>query len=182
MIVDLEPESHMRYPAVMAGTPVRIFIGFDPRESIAYHVLSHSIIRRTSVPVAITPLSLAALKDVFDRPRDPRQSTDFAFTRFLVPYLCDYAGWALFLDCDMLLRRDLGDLWALRDDRYAVMVVKHDYTPSTGVKFLGQQQTSYARKNWSSVMLFNTARCRALDPATSRAPRTRSPPAALGRR
>jgi len=92
------------------------------------------------------------------------QSTEFSFSRFLVPYLCDYEGWALFMDCDVLCRADLADLWALRDERCAVMVVKHCHEPKETTKFLGQVQTRYGKKNWSSVMLFNCARCRALTP------------------
>ncbi|MCA9632331.1 MAG: hypothetical protein KC766_31980 [Myxococcales bacterium] len=144
---------------------VRIFIGYDPRESVAYHVLAHSLLRQASGPLSITPLSLTSVAHCFQRPRDARQSTDFAFSRFLVPYLCGYSGWALFMDCDMLARSDVRELWELRDDRFAVMVVKHDYTPRDATKFGGNVQTAYPRKNWSSVMLLNTARCRALEPS-----------------
>ena len=146
--------------------PLRIFIGYDPREAVAYHVLSHSIITRASVPVQITPLVLGQLAGMFRRPRDPRQSTDFAFSRFLVPALCNYEGWALFMDCDMLVLDDISKLWALRDSAFAVMVVKHDYTPKNCTKFLSQPQSIYPKKNWSSVMLFNNAACGALTPAT----------------
>ncbi len=148
----------------MAALPMRVFIGYDPREAVAFSVLAHSLQRHASRPVAIAPLMLSQLQEIFWRERHPLQSTDFSFTRFLVPYLCDYEGWALFLDCDMLARRDLAALWDLRDDRYAVQVVKHDYTPAETQKFLGQPQTAYAKKNWSSVMLFNNARCRTLTP------------------
>lgn len=141
---------------------IRVFIGYDPRETVAWHVLSHSILRRSSLPVQLIPLSLESLTAVFDRPRDPLQSTDFSFSRFLAPMLSQYEGWSLFLDCDMLMRADIRDLWDLRDDEYAVMCVKHDHTPSTKLKFLDQPQTPYAKKNWSSVMLFNNAKCKTL--------------------
>jgi hypothetical protein len=143
---------------------IRIFIGFDPRETVAFNVLAHSIQARASVPVAIAPLALSQLGGVLTRERHALQSTDFAFSRFLVPYLSDYAGWSLFMDCDMLMRDDVARLWDRRDERYAVQVVKHDHKPREEVKFLGARQTSYAKKNWSSVMLFNNARCRALTP------------------
>lgn len=142
----------------------RIFIGFDPREAAAFHVLHQSIIARCSVPISVTAVALSSLSHWYQRERDPAQSTDFAFSRFLIPALCDYEGWAIFMDCDMLVQRDVAELWALRDPRYAVRVVKHDYSPSTTRKFLGQAQTTYAKKNWSSVMLFNNERCRALTP------------------
>ena len=144
---------------------VHIFIGFDPREAVAYNVLTYSIVRRSSIPVAITPIVLAQNEKIFKRPRDPLQSTDFSFSRFLTPYLSKYEGWSLFLDCDMLMLDDVAKLWALRDERYAVQVVKHEYAPPQGVKFLGEKQTPYAKKNWSSVMLFNNKRCRTLSPA-----------------
>ena len=143
---------------------IRVFIGFDPRETVAYNVLAHSIQARASEPVAIAPLALSQLKSVHTRERHALQSTDFSFTRFLTPYLSGYAGWSLFMDCDMLMRDDVVKLWSLRDDAYAVQVVKHDHRPRETTKFLGAAQTSYAKKNWSSVMLFNNARCRALTP------------------
>jgi len=144
--------------------PVRVFIGFDAREAVAFSVLAFSIHRRASVPVSITPLMLSQLRGVFVRSRHSLQSTDFAFSRFLVPHLSGFAGWSVFVDCDMLMLDDIARLWALRDERFAVQVVKHDHQPRETIKFLGQAQTSYPKKNWSSVMLFNNARCKALTP------------------
>lgn len=143
---------------------IRVFIGYDPREAVAFHVLSHSIHRRASRPVSITPLVLSELGPLMWRERNPLQSTDFSFSRFLTPYLCNFDGWALFMDCDMLVLDDMAALWELRDDRYAVMCVKHEHVPEEDVKFLGAVQTKYEKKNWSSVMLFNCAKCDALTP------------------
>ena len=143
---------------------IRIFIGFDPREAVAFSVLAYSIQARASVPVAIAPLALSQLSHVLTRKRHALQSTDFSFSRFLTPYLSGYTGWSLFMDCDMLMRDDVASLWDLRDERYAVQVVKHDHKPMETTKFLGAAQTAYAKKNWSSVMLFNNARCRTLTP------------------
>ena len=143
---------------------IRVFIGFDPRETVAFHVLSQSIHARASQPVAITPVMLSQLEGLMTRERNPLQSTDFSFSRFLTPYLCDYDGWAIFMDCDMLVLQDMAKLWALRDDNYAVQVVKHDHVPEEDTKFLGAPQTRYEKKNWSSVMLFNCAKCKALTP------------------
>ena len=147
----------------MAET-ARIFIGFDSKEVVAYHVLGQSIIEHASTPVAFSPIVLSHLQGVFTRERNALQSTEFSFSRFMVPYLSGYEGWSLFVDCDMLARADIAELWALRDERFAVMCVKHDYQPKTETKFLGQTQTKYQKKNWSSVMLFNNRRCRALTP------------------
>jgi len=143
---------------------IKVFIGYDPREAVAYSVLAHSIHARASVPVSITPLMLSELKGVLTRERHPLQSTDFSFSRFLTPYLSDYAGWSVFMDCDMLVLDDIARLDGLRDERYAVMAVKHDHVPKEARKFLDQPQTPYQKKNWSSVMLFNNKRCRALTP------------------
>jgi hypothetical protein len=143
---------------------IRVFIGFDPREVVAYNVLAHSIRSRSSRPVAITALALSQLTDVLTRERHPLQSTEFSFSRFLTPYLSGYQGWSIFMDCDMLALDDIAKLYDLRDERYAVMVVKHAHAPSETVKFLNQPQSRYEKKNWSSVMLFNNARCRALTP------------------
>lgn len=141
---------------------IRAFIGYDSREAIAFHVLSHSIQRRASQPVAVIPLMLSQLKDIFQRESHPLQSTDFSFSRFLVPYLSNYEGWSLFCDCDMLMLDDIAKLWDLKDEGYAVQVVKHDHKPADQTKFLDQPQSKYEKKNWSSVMLFNNAKCRSL--------------------
>lgn len=143
---------------------IRVFIGFEPRETVAWHVLTHSILARSSVPVSFTPLYLPNLTACYWREPNPLQSTEFSFSRFLTPYLSGYEGWSLFMDCDMLMRADIEQLWALRDDRYAVMCVKHEHQPVETTKFLDKPQTAYGKKNWSSVMLFNNAKCKALTP------------------
>lgn len=140
---------------------LRVFIGYDPNEPVAYHVLCHSILRR-SRPLSIMPIVLERMQ--MWRARDQLQSTEFSFSRFLVPYLCGYRGYALFMDCDMLALADLQEVMAYADSRYAVSVCKHDYVPSEERKFLEQPQTPYRRKNWSSFMLFNCAGLRNLTP------------------
>lgn len=142
-----------------------IYIGYDRQEIVAYHALAQSILERSSRPVRLTPINLGNLSDVFQREPAATQSTEFSFSRFLTPWLSGYEGWSLFMDCDMLVRADIAELFALADDRYAVMVAQHDYTPRDAVKFLDHVQTRYAKKNWSSVMLLNNARCRSLTPA-----------------
>lgn len=146
--------------------PIPIFIGVDPRERAATNVLIDSLYQTSTQTLAITPLDTPQLEcqGLYWRQRDPRQSTAFSFTRFLVPQLCGYQGWAIFMDCDMLCLSDITELWALRDDRYAVMCVQHDHVPAETVKFLGERQSAYPKKNWSSLMLFNTSRCTALTP------------------
>jgi len=143
---------------------INVTIGFDAREAVAYSVLAYSIQARASAPVSIAPLMLSQLKGVLTRERHPLQSTDFSFSRFLTPHLSGYVGWSVFMDCDMLMLDDIAGLARLCDDRYAVMVVKHDHVPKETTKFLGEPQSKYEKKNWSSVMLFNNARCRALTP------------------
>lgn len=143
---------------------IRVFIGYDAREAAAFSVLSHSIHARATEPVAIAPVKLEELSGAYRRARDPLQSTDFSFSRFLTPWLCGYQGWAIFMDCDMLMLDDVAKLWRLRDDRFAVQVVKHVHVPKEEVKFLGAVQTKYQKKNWSSVMLMNCAKCAALTP------------------
>lgn len=142
----------------------RIFIGFDQAESVAWSVFNYSIQRRASRPVQVAPIMLSQLRENIYRDWDPKQSNEFAFSRWLVPYLCDYEGWALWADCDILCLRDIYDLWALRDPKYAIQVVKHPPLTVRSSKYLGRPQTAYARKNWSSVILFNCARCHALTP------------------
>jgi hypothetical protein len=145
---------------------LNIFIGFDPKESVAFHALANSILRRASVPVTIAPLVRTQLNGIYTRDRGPTESTEFSLTRFLVPSLSRFQGWSVFLDCDMLCRADVAELIAIseRHDDKALLVCKHDYVPRTERKFLDQLQTKYPRKNWSSLMLFNNRRCTALTP------------------
>lgn len=143
---------------------IKIFIGFDKLESSAFYVLSHSLHRQSSMPVSIAPLNRDNLKGIFTRERGKLESTDFSISRFLVPYLSHYEGWSIFMDCDMVCRDDIAKLWAWRDDKYSVMCVHHNYVPIEETKFLNQVQTKYSKKNWSSVMLFNNAKCKALTP------------------
>lgn len=143
---------------------LRLYIGYDVRESVAFYTLAHSILRRASVPVTIAPLMRSQLKHLYARERGPTESTEFSLTRFLVPALSDFRGWSVFMDCDMLCRADIAELRAHIDRQRdkAVLVCQHDYVPKTARKFLDQIQTRYPRKNWSSVMVFNNERCKAL--------------------
>ena len=147
---------------------LRLFLGFDRLEPVVYHVCSHSILRRSSIPVSITPLNKDSFSGFFSRPRGQYDSTDFAITRFLVPFLCDFEGFAVFMDGDMVCLGDVVELvryMTLMDKyNYAVRVVKHDYSPKEDTKCLGNLQTKYSRKNWSSVMVFNNALCTKLTP------------------
>ena len=143
---------------------INVFIGYDPKEAAAFSVLSHSIHVHATRPVRITPIMLTQLNAIYHRERNPLQSTEFSFSRFLTPFLSDYDGWSIFMDCDMVMTEDIANLWALRDERYSVMCVKHNHQPKEDVKFLDAVQTKYQKKNWSSVMLFNNAKCKALTP------------------
>jgi hypothetical protein len=143
---------------------INIFIGYDNKERVAYNVLSHSIIQNSTKPVAITPIALNNLKDDFVRERNSLSSTEFSFSRFMIPHLMNYQGWALFMDCDMLMFEDIAELWRMRDDSKAIQVCKHDYVPKEKTKFLGQTQTAYPKKNWSSFMLMNCKKCSTLTP------------------
>ena len=143
---------------------IRIFIGYDEGEKIAFHVLAESIRRQSSEPISIVPLDLNTIRNHFIRDKQSNQSTEFAFSRFMVPYLSNYEGWSIFMDCDMLLRTNINELWKLRDDDYAVMCVKHDYEPKQNVKFRGAKNEKFPKKNWSSLMLMNNAKCKLLTP------------------
>lgn len=134
---------------------IPVFIGFDPREAIAYHVCCNSLIRHSTQPLALHPLSLKNLQQYQETHNDG--SNNFIYSRFLVPHLMGYSGWALFIDGDMLLRADVAELWAMRDESKAVMCVHHDYQTRAQVKYLGAQNQNYPRKNWSSVVLWNCA-------------------------
>jgi lipopolysaccharide biosynthesis glycosyltransferase len=143
---------------------IPIFIGYDSKVKIAYHVLAESILKNSSTPVTISPINLSNLKNIYTRKQDPLASTEFSFSRFLVPHLVNYNGWAIFMDSDMVMLSDITELWNLRNEDYAIQVCKHDYTPNSKNKFLGNNQTIYAKKNWSSLMLMDCSKCKTLTP------------------
>lgn len=145
-----------------------IFIGWDSRETEAFDVAIASIRCRTKEDYHFVPLKLQELVSdgLLSRPIETKDgkmwcpisqapmATEFAISRFSVPLL-KQSGLALFMDCDIVCLADISELFALADPKYAVQVVKHDYTPTDTVKMDGQVQTTYSRKNWSSVVLWN---------------------------
>ena len=133
--------------------PIPIFVGYDPREAVAYHTCANSIIRHASCPVAIIPLALNLFKDYTETHTDG--SNQFIYSRFLVPHLMDYTGHAIFIDGDMIVRSDIAELWQWRHKRYDVQVVKHNYETCMTEKYLGSKNENYPRKNWSSVIIWN---------------------------
>ena len=137
-------------------TPIKVFVGYDSREDIAYKVCEFSIKAR-SHNVEVIPLIRDKLieEGKYDRPKDTLASTEFTFTRFLVPELTGFDGWAVFCDCDVLWNVGVEDIIAHANEQYAVMVVKHDYNPVNETKMDGKRQYIYPRKNWSSVILWN---------------------------
>ena len=132
---------------------IKIYIGFDQRESVAYHVFVQSLIQNSTVPLEITPLASRNLDQYKETHTD--QSNDFIYSRFLTPYLNNFDGWAIFADGDMICNADIKELWQMRDDNYALMVVKHNYKTKAQKKYLGNKNEDYPRKNWSSVILWN---------------------------
>ena len=135
---------------------MKVFVGYDTREDIAYQVCKHSLeVRNKSVQVKALKQNELRDQGWYDRPIDKLASTEFTFTRFLVPELCNFDGWALFCDSDIIFIDDIKNLFDQADEKYAVMCAQHDYTPKEGIKMDGQTQTVYPRENWSSVVLFN---------------------------
>ena len=133
--------------------PIPVFIGYDPREAIAFHVCANSIIRQASQPVCIVPLALNLFQDYTETHTDG--SNQFIYSRFLVPHLTEFTGWAIFIDGDMIVRGDIAELWNMQNPYNDVLVVKHDYKTKMPVKYLGAKNEDYPRKNWSSVILWN---------------------------
>ena len=145
-----------------------IWVGFDPREAMAFAVARHSIQRSLFTPIPVHGLVLSQIRDAgyYWRPTEKRDghlwdvisdapmATEFAISRFLVPEFAQ-TGWALFMDCDMLVRGDITRIFQNADPTKALMCVKHEHAPVETTKMDGQVQTVYPRKNWSSVMLFN---------------------------
>ena len=150
-----------------------VYIGYDPREVDAFEVTRHSLLRHMREPIPVHKLSLddVVQRGLYQRPTvrvgqrlfdelsaredyDGSISTEHAISRFLVPHLAGN-GWALFMDGDMLVRGDISEMFSRLSTTYAVYCVKHRHSPVAGQKMDGQLQTQYARKNWSSFMVFN---------------------------
>ena len=135
---------------------MKIYVGWDSREDIAYQVCEHSITRRdpSAEVIALKQNDMRA-QGIYTREKDKLASTEFTFTRFFVPYLNDFKGWAVFCDCDFLWKIPSHMLIKYMDPSKAVVCVQHDYTPKETTKMDGQVQTVYPRKNWSSMVLWN---------------------------
>ena len=127
---------------------IDVVVGFDQREAVAYHTFCQSVIDSTTQPVRFTPLVNHGVER-------KGGSNDFTYSRFLIPYLMGYRGWAIFADGDMVCREDIARLWEMRDDKYAVRVAQHDYQTKYTRKYLGNKNENYPRKNWSSLILWN---------------------------
>jgi len=132
---------------------ISLVVGFDQREAVAYHTFCQSVLERASRPVRFLPLAAQSLHGYREQHGDG--SNPFIYSRFLTPYLHGYSGWAIYADGDMVCRADIRELWELRDPEKAVLVVKHDYRTKAAVKYLGNRNEDYPRKNWSSVILWN---------------------------
>lgn len=147
---------------------LQIFIGHDPREKLAFDVCAWSILRHASVPVKINAIRMDTCRNkglfwrnqeykdgrLWDEISDAPCATEFSLTRFLTPHVSS-EDWALFMDCDMLLRSDINELMRYTDPKYAVICTKHRHLPQEAFKMDNQIQTTYSRKNWSSFMMFN---------------------------
>ena len=136
---------------------INFFIGYDAKEDIAYRVCKYSLLKRASNNVSVVSLKLDELisKNLYTRAVDPLASTQFTYSRFLVPKLMNYNGWAVFCDCDFIFLEDVNNLIKNLDESKALYCVQHDYTPKEKHKMDGQKQTIYPRKNWSSFIVFN---------------------------
>ena len=145
---------------------LKIFIGYDEREKIAFHVLTHSIIKYSSIPVNINPICLNNLKKFYKRGKGPNDSTEFSISRFLTPYLSDFKGYSLFLDCDFIIKDDIAKLLTIvkKDPNKSLWCVKHKYIPKDKKKFLNESQLKYKKKNWSSFVIYNNSKCKILTP------------------
>ena len=143
---------------------LKVFIGYDSREPIAYDVAKYSLLKRTkNKNITVHPLKQYSMRElgIYNRSPDKLASTEFTFTRFFVPYLMEYKGYGIFIDCDFLILCDIEEMFELAIEQFnnnkelAVCVCKHNYVPKTTLKMDNQVQHVYPRKNWSSAIVFN---------------------------
>ena len=100
---------------------MKIFIGYEPNHPDMFEVCRKSILKFNSTH-EIIPLKKSEISK-YTRPFQ-NESTDFAFTRFLVPHLCDYEGQALFCDGDFLWFCDPEEVMDYFYDEDTVSVVR----------------------------------------------------------
>ena len=132
---------------------LNIFVGFDQKEAIAYHTFVQSLIENSTIPLSITPLAENNLDHYTEKHTDG--TNQFTYSRFLVPYLMNFKGWAIFADGDMVCLSDIKILKSYFDTKKAVTVVKHNYKTKHKKKYFGQKNDDYPRKNWSSMIIWN---------------------------
>lgn len=153
----------------MTSPQLKVYVGYDSREDIAWQVCRNTLLRHASRDVEVHPLKQATLRELglYTRPHDKNSTTEFSLTRFLTPYVAAHDGWTVFVDCDFVFTTDIFELLGVLDDSKAIHVVQHDYSPAQAIKMDGCGQTVYPRKNWSSFMVFNGANpyVKALTPA-----------------
>ena len=137
--------------------PLNLYIGYDTKEKIASDVCEYSVKKNSSINLTVDLLIKKNLeeKKLLYRKDDKLIDLAITFSRFLVPFLNEYKGWAIFCDCDFLWTGDIKRLLDKKDEKYAVMCVQHDYNPKSEIKMDGRQQLMYPRKNWSSMVLWN---------------------------
>ncbi|MDF1875747.1 hypothetical protein JHD48_08365 [Sulfurimonas sp. SAG-AH-194-I05] len=141
---------------------IKIFMGFDRPNRIPAYALTDSLLENSSIPIELIYLHRGTIEKIFTRPKGEYDSTEFSISRFLVPYLSNYEGWSLFIDNDMLVEGDVAELLELMTGDFTVKCAKHNQVVEGSTKFLGERQTSYNMKNWTSVMMFNNEKCKAL--------------------
>lgn len=132
---------------------ISIVVGFDQVEAVAYHVFCQSVLEKSTRPIEFIPLAQKNL--TFYQEKHADGSNQFIYSRFLTPFINNFSGWAIFADGDMVCNADISELWSLRDETKAVQVVKHDYKTKKTIKYLGNKNEDYPRKNWSSLVLWN---------------------------
>ena len=145
---------------------IRVFIGYDSNETVAYHTCAQSILENSSIPVEFFPLKLNLFKKFYKRKKRKLDSTEFSISRFLTPYLSDYQGLSLYVDCDFIFLDDVAKLfkYSKNNRSKSIWCVNHNYIVKDKKKFLGNKQYKYSKKNWSSLMLFNNSKCKMLTP------------------
>ena len=136
---------------------LKIFVGYDSREDVAFRVCKASLLRQSQAALSIHPIKQRSVRELglYTRPHDGTSTTEFSLTRFLTPYIAASDDWSVFVDCDFLFTTDIARMVAALDRSKAVHVVQHNYRPRDGGKMDNQSQTAYPRKNWSSFMVFN---------------------------
>jgi hypothetical protein len=170
-------EFSKRIHELSKGKPLNIYVGYDSNMNDLEGVCKLSILKSIEESLGggkwnnylefkpeIKILDIAKLPD-YNR-EYANQSTEFTYSRFLIPYLENYEGFSLFVDNDFIFTKTPLSMFNYLSPDDAVACIKYPHYEHDATKFDGEVNIDYPCKLWSSMMFFNNGHedCKKLTP------------------